>query len=290
MTEEEFRSGKDASGNNIGQPFDYMAECDKTCSTVFRPEQVEVMDLRHVLMGVKGFAEDLNLIKKLLFRGKTREELNFPAAEKPTVGDLIGALEAINGWSPADIDVLHGAIGVITEAGEVAEYLLRWAEGNPFDRVNVLEESGDLSWYIVRSLRGIGITREQCDRANIDKLRGRHGEAFDVFRDANRNLTAEQSKLEDAFKRTQGAKTLFAEEIPVHKNSELTKLVEELPGEDGEPSKAQRGRDINAELRAQGIAHVKATHSGDMADMVDKIRATNGADAVPPVPPGGVRG
>lgn len=283
MTEEEFRSG-----NGVEHHFDYMAECDKTCSTVFRPEQVEVMDLRHVLMGVKGFAEDLNLIKKLLFRGKTREELNFPEAEKPTVADLIGALDAINGWSPADIDVLHGAIGVITEAGEVAEYLLRWAEGNPFDRVNVLEESGDLSWYIVRSLRGIGVTREQSDRANIDKLRGRHGEAFDVFKDANRNLTAEHSKLEDHFKSASG-KTLFTEEIPVVKNPELDKLVNEMPGDDGEPSKAQRGRDLNAELHAQGVAHVKAAH-GDMADMVDKIKAVSGAEGVQPVGKGGVRG
>lgn len=284
MTEDEFRTGK-----GVEHHFDYMAECDKTCSTVFRPEQVEVMDLRHVLMGVKGFAEDLNLIKKLLFRGKTREELNFSPAEKPTVAELIGALEAINGWSPADIDVLHGAIGIITEAGEVAEYLLRWAEGNPFDRVNVLEESGDVSWYVVRTLRGIGVTREQSDRANIDKLRGRHGEAFDVFRDANRNLTAEHSKLEDAFKATQG-KTLFAEEIPVVKNPGLERLIDELPGEEGQPSNAQRVNDVNAELHAQGVAHVRATHSGEMADMVDKIKATNGADAAPPVPPGGVRG
>lgn len=282
MTEDEFRTGK-----GVEHHFDYMAECDKTCSTVFRPEQVEVMDLRHVLMGVKGFAEDLNLIKKLLFRGKTREELNFSPAEKPTVADLITALDAINGWSPADIDVLHGAIGVITEAGEVAEYLLRWAEGNPFDRVNVLEESGDLSWYIVRSLRGIGVTREQSDRTNIDKLRGRHGAAFDVFRDANRDLTAEHSKLEDAFKASQSGKTLFSEEIPVVKNPGLEKLIEDMPGDDGEPSKAQRMGDVNAELHAQGVAHVRATHSGEMGEMVDRIKA---ASEVKAVPPGGVRG
>ena len=280
MTEDEFRNGTGAAAS-----FDYMAECDKTCSTVFRPEQVEVMDLRHVLMGVKGFAEDLNLIKKLLFRGKTREELNFPEAEKPTVADLITALDAINGWSPADIDVLHGAIGVITEAGEVAEYLLRWAEGNPFDRVNVLEESGDLSWYIVRSLRGIGVTREQSDRANIDKLRGRHGEAFDVFRDANRNLNAEHSKLEDAFKATQGGKTLFNEEIPVVKNPEIDKLASQLPDEDG-TSKAGRMADVNAELHAKGVAHVKAAH-GEREEMAERIRA---ASEIKPVPKGGVRG
>lgn len=281
MNEEQFRSGE---GVQHG-PFDYMAECDKTCSTVFRPENVEVLDLRHVLMGVVGFANDLNVIKKLLFRGKTREELNFGPAEKPTVNDLIEALSAINAWSPADIDVLHGAIGLITEAGEVAEYLLKWAEGNPFDRVNVLEEAGDASWYIVRSLRGIGVTLEQSNRANIDKLRGRHGEAFDVFRDANRDLTAEQSKLEDHFKRSAG-QTLFTEEVPVVKNPELDRLVNELPGDNGEGSKAERMDNVNAELHAKGVAHIKAAH-GEREEMAERIRA---ASEVKAVPPGGVRG
>ena len=276
MTEDEFRNGTGAAAS-----FDYMSECDRTCSTVFKPEQVEVMDLRHVLMGVAGFASDLNLIKKLLFRGKTREELNFNPAEKPTVAELIDGLSAINAWSPADIDVLHGAIGVITEAGEVAEYLLRWAEGNPFDRVNVLEESGDLSWYIVRSLRGIGVTLDQSNRANIDKLRGRHGEAFDVFRDANRNLTAEQSKLEDNFKSATG-KTLFSEEVPVIKNPEIDKALDELGAKTGEPTKASQSKDLNAEIHAQGVAHAR----GELGDMVDRIAEQN----VRPVPPGGVRG
>ena len=276
MTEDEFRNGTGAAAS-----FDYMSECDRTCSTVFKPEQVEVMDLRHVLMGVAGFASDLNLIKKLLFRGKTREELNFNPAEKPTVAELIDGLSAINAWSPADIDVLHGAIGVITEAGEVAEYLLRWAEGNPFDRVNVLEESGDLSWYIVRSLRGIGVTLDQSTRANIDKLRGRHGEAFDVFRDANRNLTAEQSKLEDNFKSATG-KTLFSEEVPVIKNPEIDKALDELGAKTGEPTKASQSKDLNAEIHAQGVAHAR----GELGDMVDRIAEQN----VRPVPPGGVRG
>lgn len=273
MTEDEFRNGTGAAA-----PFEYMAECDKTCSTVFRPEQVEVMDLRHVLMGVAGFASDLNLIKKLLFRGKTREELNFPAAEKPTVNELIDGLSAINAWSPADIDVLHGAIGIITEAGEIAEYLLRWSEGNPFDRVNVLEESGDVSWYVVRTLRGIGVTLDQSNRANIDKLRGRHGEAFDVFKDANRDLTAEHSKLEDNFKASQGG-GLFNEPIPVIKNPELDRLAGQL---DEEPTKAERSSDLNAEIHAQGIAHAR----GDMDEMAERIKAAN----VRPVPPTGVRG
>lgn len=282
MTEEEFRTGE-----GVSHHFDYMAECDKTCSTVFRPEQVEVMDLRHVLMGVAGFANDLNLIKKLLFRGKTRDELNFPPAEKPTLNELIEGLSAINAWSPADIDVLHGAIGIITEAGEIAEYLLKWAEGNPFDRVNVLEESGDVSWYVVRTLRGIGVTLDASNRANIDKLRGRHGAAFDVFRDANRDLNAEHSKLEDHFKTATG-KTLFTEEVPVVKNPEIDKTLDALSEVTGDKSKAAQSRDLNAEIHAQGVAHVKAAHEprGDMGEMVDRIAEAG----VRPVPPGGVRG
>lgn len=240
MTEEEFRSGKTADGRSVGQPFDYMAECDKTCSTVFKPEQVEVEDMKHVLTAVAGFAEDMNLIKKLLFRGKTREELNFTPAVKPTVGDLIEQLMKDGKWSPADIDVLHGAVGIITEAGEIAEYLLAFLAGQPFDKVNVMEETGDISWYAVRSLRGIGLTLEQSNRANIDKLHGRHGEAFDVFRDANRNLDREHAKLEDAFKEA-------APDAPLFDNVEVVKNPEP---------------------------------HGEVADMAERIRAVNNADSV----------
>lgn len=255
MDEKTFRSGE-----GVRHGFDYMLECDKTCSTVFRPEQVEVMDMRHVLMGVKGFAEDLNLIKKLLFRGKTREELNFPAAEKPTVGDLIEALSREGKWSPADIDILHGAVGVITEAGEVAEYLLTFLEGKPFDKVNVLEESGDLGWYIVRSLRGIGVSRDVCDTTNIDKLRGRHGEAFDVFRDANRDLQREHGKLEDAYKNA-------APEAPLFDNVEVVKNPEPAGG------------DVLEQYQQRGVESVREPR-GELGDMADKIRAVNNADSV----------
>lgn len=246
MTEEEFRSGK-----GVEHHFDYMAECDKTCSTVFRPEQVEVDDMRHVLTSIAGFAEDLNVIKKLLFRGKTREELNFGPAVKPTLDDVV---DKTNGH-PGFVDILHGAVGAITEAGEVAEYLLAWLDSGKFDAVNVAEESGDMLWYIVRSMRGIGMTLAQCERMNIDKLRGRHGETFDVFRDANRDLVAERGKLEDNFGE---APTLF-EGVDVIKNPDL------------DP--------VNASFHAKGVEAVKEAH-GEMSDMVDKIKAANNADIV----------
>ncbi len=243
MTEDQFRSGDDVQHG----PFDYMAECDKTCSTVFRPEQVEVQDIRHILMGIVAFANDLNMVKKLLFRGKTREELNFGAVDGPTLADIIANTPFVG----PDIDTLHGAIGVITEAGEVAEALMRWTEGQGFDRVNIMEESGDIGWYVVRMLRGIGVTSEQCDRANIDKLKGRHGGAFDIFRDANRDLAMEHASLDKAFTTAldEGSPTLDLPPVAVVKNPA------DYPAPVREPS-------------------------GEMGDMVDSIKAATGADSV----------
>ena len=101
-------------------------------------------------------------------------------------------------FGPHEVNVLHGLVGVITEAGEMAEALMRWLDTGKIDAVNVNEESGDVLWYIVRGLRGIDRSLEHCMKTNVDKLHGRHGEAFDPFRDANRDLEAERARLEQA--------------------------------------------------------------------------------------------
>ena len=294
-SEADFRSGKGLAH------FDYMAECDKTCSTVFKPEQVEVEDIRFVLRSIVGFCNDLNVIKKLLFRGKSREELGFTETTKPTMED-IGFLFSGKGA----IDVLHGAVGVITESGEVAEYLLKWIDDGELDAVNVAEEAGDMLWYIVRSLRGIGINMDQCERMNIDKLRGRHGETFDVFRDANRNLNVEREKLSDMFEPTEVVRnpnvideTTLAQSL-AGGNPALAEQVEEIARSnrfytpiaqsvlaDGYSSKLiddvdPASRDKNEPIHEEGVAKLKEAH-GERQDMFDKIKATNNADLAPPV-------
>lgn len=191
MTEEEFRNG----GVPTPPAFDYMAEADKTCSIVYNPQFVDRDDFVNVLTSIAGFCEDLNMYKKLLFRGKTPEDLEFP---RPLLANSLAVEFDPNNPMPGEVDLLHGIVGAITEAGELAEVLLHRIETNSFDRVNVLEEGGDISWYLVRILRGLGIDMETMHKANIDKLHGRHGEAFDVFRDANRNLATERAKLEEA--------------------------------------------------------------------------------------------
>lgn len=196
MTEEEYRSGKDAKGDPIPHgPFDYMAAADKTNSVLFHPDYVDRDAFVRNLRSFIETAEVINLYKKLLFRGRTPEDLNMP---HPRLHASLAPEFDPNNTEEATINVVHGCVGVITEAGEVAEILLNAIEQNKLDPVNVAEEAGDLRWYIVRMLRGIGMTDEQCERMNIDKLHGRHGETFNVERDANRNLMAERKGLEAA--------------------------------------------------------------------------------------------
>lgn len=196
MTEEEYRSGKKADGSPIEHGgFDYMKEADKTNSVLFNPQYVDrdtfVANLRTFI----DTANVINLYKKLLFRGRTPEDLNM---KHPKLHESLAPEFDPNNSTDETINVVHGCVGVITEAGEVAEILLDAIEQNRLDPVNVAEEAGDLRWYIVRMLRGIGMTDEQCERMNIDKLHGRHGETFNVERDANRNLLAERAGLEAA--------------------------------------------------------------------------------------------
>lgn len=187
MTEEEFRS------QTVEPPFDYATQAEKTNSIVFNPHYVDKADILGLLGEVIANAETMNTFKKLFFRGRTPADM---MVDQPSRNDSMGPL--LEGATPDEINIIHGIVGVITEAGEMAEILKAFFEGRPFDPVHCLEESGDVEWYQHRILRGIRATALIRDKANIDKLHGRHGEAFDVFRDAHRNLDAERAKLEVA--------------------------------------------------------------------------------------------
>ncbi len=189
MTEEQFRSGE-----GVEHGFDYMAAADKTCSVLFKPEQVSAVLFIRCLRDVIEASQKMDKFKKLLFRGKTPAEVGL---NMPSHG--MSLADAFSN-SDATINIVHGIVGAITEVGEAGEILYAHViNETPFDEVNIAEEAGDLGWYIVRMLRGVGITRDQCDRMNINKLTGRHGASFDQHRDANRDLEVERAKLEGDF-------------------------------------------------------------------------------------------
>ncbi len=97
----------------------------------------------------------------------------------------------------ANARLLHGMIGVCTEAGELQDMMKRHLiYGKDFDPTNVIEECGDLLWYIALCLDATGYTMADCMERNIGKLRARYPQGFAEMRALNRNESDERKALE----------------------------------------------------------------------------------------------
>lgn len=73
--------------------------------------------------------------------------------------------------SPENAHTLHMAVGVSGEAGELLDAIKKATIYNkPMDRENVIEELGDLEFYMEGLRQGLNITREETIEANIAKL------------------------------------------------------------------------------------------------------------------------
>jgi len=71
--------------------------------------------------------------------------------------------------------IQHMAIGISGEAGELLDAIKRNSiYQKPLDLVNVIEELGDLEFYMEGLRQGLDITRQQTIEANIHKLGKRY--------------------------------------------------------------------------------------------------------------------
>lgn len=95
------------------------------------------------------------------------------------------------------IRLIHGAIGLCTETGEIQDALKKhYFYGKPLDRVNLAEELGDVMWYIAILCDELGVSLESVMEKNIAKLKARYGEKFTEAAALNRNLAVEREILE----------------------------------------------------------------------------------------------
>lgn len=94
-------------------------------------------------------------------------------------------------------DILHGVIGIATEAGELLDAVKKSAAyGRPLDLVNMDEEIGDLLWYIAIYCNVRNIPMTALMHMNIAKLSKRYAERFTPEEALNRNLPGERAVLE----------------------------------------------------------------------------------------------
>ena len=88
--------------------------------------------------------------------------------------------EIVNSLSPMGAHMLHMAAGISGEAGELLDSIKKTVIYNkPIDRDNIVEELGDLEFYMEGLRQRLSITREQCIEAKIVKLSKRADKSMD---------------------------------------------------------------------------------------------------------------
>lgn len=85
--------------------------------------------------------------------------------------------------------LINGVLGMNGESGEVADELKKFLfHGHKFNKGKLVEEIGDVLWYISTTLYGLGISLEECAEKNINKLKKRYPDGFDSSQSEKRYL------------------------------------------------------------------------------------------------------
>ncbi len=75
------------------------------------------------------------------------------------------------------------ALGLAGEAGEFADRVKKIvAQGHALDRDALVDEAGDILWYLAKAARALDISLEEVARRNGAKLAARYPEGFAVAR------------------------------------------------------------------------------------------------------------
>ena len=125
--------------------------------------------LNNICRQVADSANSLDLVKKYAIYNKQNA-----ASQTPVSLDEQRLYENFRP-TPEQCELLHAAIGIAGEAGELLDAVRkRVFEGQPLDRENVIEELGDLCFYLEAAMQAIGVTREEIEELNTAKLSKRY--------------------------------------------------------------------------------------------------------------------
>jgi NTP pyrophosphatase (non-canonical NTP hydrolase) len=113
--------------------------------------------------------------------------------------DMVTALvkpgdQIIASMTPESADVMHMTLGIAGETGELVDAVKKSIiYGRSLDLTNVIEELGDLEFYMEGLRQTLGITREATLQANIAKLSVR----YQGFKYSDENAIARVDKAND---------------------------------------------------------------------------------------------
>ena len=79
--------------------------------------------------------------------------------------------------------LINSVMGLCGESGEAIDIVKKWfAQGHELDKERLVKELGDIAWYLAEAATALEVPLEQILQANIDKLKKRYPDGFEVKR------------------------------------------------------------------------------------------------------------
>ena len=83
--------------------------------------------------------------------------------------------------------LINGVMGLCGESGEAIDIVKKHlAQGHELDREHLIKELGDIAWYLAEAATALDLPLEQIFQENIDKLKKRYPEGFEVKKSIER--------------------------------------------------------------------------------------------------------
>lgn len=96
------------------------------------------------------------------------------------------AARTINKDLNRDQQILHSLHGMVGEIGEIHSLYQKVYQGHAMDKTHLKKEVGDLLWFIAEFCESNGFGMEEVMTLNIEKLKARFPDGFEVDKSLNR--------------------------------------------------------------------------------------------------------
>lgn len=83
--------------------------------------------------------------------------------------------------------LINSVMGLCGESGEAIDIVKKWlAQGHELDRERLVQELGDVAWYLAEAATALDVPLEQIFAGNIAKLKNRYPQGLETERSVTR--------------------------------------------------------------------------------------------------------
>lgn len=167
----------------------YLTASERTLSPNYHAERIKLHAFLNMVQRLQELGTEVDQVKRVLYYGVVPMGVDVIAEMESAQDGPAPTLAGIEGLDP---NLLHAALGLITESIEFLDVIMRAT----VDSVHLLEEVGDLEWYLAIAYRWLARLPEDARKVNIAKLQKRFPGKFTDFHAVNRDLLTERLALE----------------------------------------------------------------------------------------------